>query len=62
MESKWEIEPHPYDSDYDIFITNDDAKALQAILEAAETAWDSIEPDTEIIIKIRLNSPQEKPA
>lgn len=53
---KWEIEPHPYDSQqYDVFVTDDDQQALQAISDAAEAAWDDIEPGQEKILKIRHN-------
>lgn len=38
---KWEIWPNPYDGDYDSFVTNDDQKALDAIMDAAEShLWD----------------------
>ena len=33
---KWAIEPHPYDSAYDVMITDSDEQAWEAILCAAE--------------------------
>jgi hypothetical protein len=33
---KWAIEPHPYDADYDVFVTDSDDEARIAILYAAE--------------------------
>ena len=39
---KWAIEPHPYDRQYDVMVTDDDQKALEAILHVAEMhLWDS---------------------
>lgn len=39
---KWEVWPHPYDSYYDCYATDDDGEALEAILHAAEMhLWDS---------------------
>lgn len=38
---KWEVEPHPYDSQYDTFVTDSDDDARDAILYAAEMLlWD----------------------
>lgn len=38
---KWEIWPHPYDSDFDFMVTDNDPEALEAILYAAEIhLWD----------------------
>lgn len=37
---KWQIEPHPYSNDFDVFVTDDDSRALEALKEAAEQAWD----------------------
>ncbi len=51
---KWEIEPNPYDSDYDIFVTDDDQTALDALQAAAERAWDTSEEGKEKTLKIRL--------
>jgi hypothetical protein len=43
---KWEIEPHPYDSQYDTFVTDSDNEARDAILHAAESyLWDTNEGD-----------------
>lgn len=53
---KWEIEPHPYDSSYDIFVTDDDAVARQAVMDAAEKLWDSMEEDEEKRLVIRMSA------
>lgn len=38
---RWEVWPHPYDSAYDYYVTDDDNEARQAILYAAEMhLWD----------------------
>jgi len=55
-EYKWEIEPHPYDSGYDIFVTDDDAVARQAVMDAAEKLWDSMEEGEEKKIVIRMHN------
>lgn len=53
---KWNIEPHPYSKDYDIFVTNDDQEALDALLHAAEMyLWDDCEPGQERTLKVRHN-------
>ena len=52
---KWEVEPHPYDSHYDTFVTDDDAEALKAILWAAEThLWDGNDGETRTL-KVKHN-------
>ena len=39
---KWEIEPHPYSNEFDVYVTDSDEEARQAILHAAEMyLWDS---------------------
>jgi len=44
---KWEVEPHPYEEQYDTLVTNDDQQALKAIKSAAEMwLWDSNEGGT----------------
>ena len=44
---KWEIWPHPYDSDFDCMVTDDDSVAREAILVAAEMhLWDSNDGET----------------
>jgi hypothetical protein len=41
---KWEIEPHPYTNEFDVYVTDFDEEARQAILHAAEMyLWDSNE-------------------
>lgn len=43
---KWSIEPHPYDSDYDAMVTDDDNEARDAIMYAAEMfLWDGNDGD-----------------
>lgn len=62
---KWNIEPHPYDSSFDVFVTNDDQEASEAIQYAAEMyLWDSATPGQENILKVRCNrlaEAKEKP-
>lgn len=55
---KWEIEPNPYNSDFDVYATDDDVDACEAITEAAEQAWDQCSEGEEIVIKIRHNKVQ----
>ena len=56
MNYRWIIEPHPYSKDYDVFVTNDDKEALDAILHAAEMyLWDDCEPGQERTLKVRHN-------
>lgn len=44
---KWVIEPNPYDSSYDTFVTNDDNTAKIAIMYAAEMyLWDDNDGET----------------
>jgi hypothetical protein len=54
---KWAIHPHPYNQkDFDVFITNDDQEAKQAILYAAENyLWDSIKPNQSKSLTVSLN-------
>ena len=41
-EWRWEIEPHPYDSQYDTYVTDSDEEARTTILNAAESyLWDT---------------------
>jgi len=53
---KWEIEPHPYDSDFDVMVTDDDGEALEALQTAAELVWDGMEAGEEKVLKIRCNA------
>ena len=53
---KWNIEPHPYSKDYDVFVTNNDNAALDALLHAAEMyLWDDIEPGQERVLRVRYS-------
>lgn len=54
----WEIEPNPYNNDFDVYVTDDEVEACVAIIEAAEQAWDQCEEGEEIVIKIRRNKVQ----
>ena len=54
---KWNVEPHPYDSSVDVFVTDDDQEALNAIQRAAEMyLWDDIEPGQERVLRVRYNA------
>jgi hypothetical protein len=55
---KWEIEPNPYNSDFDVYVTDNDGAAGAAIVAAAELAWDECEPGQEKVIKVRHNEVQ----
>ena len=55
---KWEIEPHPYNSDFRAYVTDDDHSALEALKYACENAWDGCEPGEEKVIKVRHNKVQ----
>ena len=58
---KWNVEPHPYDSSFDVFVTDSDKEALEAILHAAEMhLWDSAEPGQERVLKVRYNGTESK--
>lgn len=50
---KWEIEPH-YSPDWDIYVTNSDQFAKDALFMIAEKLWDEMQPGEEKIIKIRM--------
>lgn len=52
---KWEITPHPYSTDFDTFVTDDDKEALKALIELSEFIWDGIESDEEKTISVKLN-------
>lgn len=52
---KWEIEPHPHDSGFDVFVCDKDEDALEALRAVAERVWDCISDGEERVIKIRLN-------
>lgn len=54
---KWEIEPHPYSTDFDTYVGDHDKAALQALRDLVENKWDDISPGEEVIIKIRMNKP-----
>jgi hypothetical protein len=52
---RWEIEPNPYDSDFDVFVTDKDDEAHEAIQHLATQAWDECQPGEERVIKFRRN-------
>jgi hypothetical protein len=53
---KWEIEPHPDTSDFDVMVTDNDDHALEAAHRVIENAWDGLMPGQEVVVKIRLNA------
>lgn len=53
---KWAVEPHPFDSEFDVYVTDDDQCALEAIQLAAENAWDRLEPGQRAVIRIRMSA------
>jgi len=53
---KWEVEPHPYDSDFDVFVTNDDGEAIKALLAAAEQGFDDMGEGDELVLRVRLRA------
>jgi hypothetical protein len=58
---KWSIYPHPYNSDVDYLVTNDDGEALDAAQAACESAWNEIEPGMAYTVTIRLNPDWKEP-
>lgn len=52
---KWEIEPHPDTSDYDVMVSDKDDEALEAIHRVVEHIFDDITEGEERVIRIRLN-------
>ena len=59
---RWEVEPHPYDSGFDVFVTDSDRAAQEAIKYAAEMyLWDGIKSAGERTLTVRFNEEvQEK--
>ena len=58
---RWAIEPHPYDSGYDIYVTDDDKDALAAIQYVAEfILWDGNEGGETVTMKVTLRSDVNK--
>ena len=59
---KWEVEPHPYSSDFDTYVTDDDQEALAAARQALENLWDDMNPGDEVMVIIKMHEPsQTKP-
>lgn len=52
---KWEIEPHAYTSDFDVYVTDIDKEALQALRDAVERVFDDLTPGETRTITIRMN-------
>lgn len=52
---KWEIEPHPDTSDYDVMVSDNDEEALEAIHRIVEHIFDDITEGEERVIRVRLN-------
>jgi hypothetical protein len=59
---KWEITPHPYSSDLDVFVTDSDNDARGAIEDAAEQAWDQCGDGMTRTITIRRRAVKETKA
>jgi hypothetical protein len=53
---RWEIEPHPDTTDFDVFVCDDDMHALESLRAVAEKVFDDMEPGQERTIKIRMNA------
>ncbi len=51
----WEIEPNPYSSDFDVYVSDDDREALDALKSLAEMLFDDCDTGEERVIKIRRN-------
>ena len=56
-EYRWEISPHPYSTDYDTFVTDDDNAAWKAVHDAGEMLWDKMEPGDQVTLTIVFNGP-----
>lgn len=54
---RWEVTPHPYSSDYDMFVTDYDQDALRAVEAAAEAAWDTAVVGETRTVTIKYNGP-----
>lgn len=52
---RWEVSPHPYSSDFDTFVTDDDDQARQGALDAAEAIWDDMDVGEERCVTIKRN-------
>jgi hypothetical protein len=53
---RWEISPHPYDNQFDVFVCDDDDMARRALIDLAEKLWDSADSDNgKQTIKFKLN-------
>ena len=53
---RWKIEPHPYDKQYDSYITNSDLKALEVIKDMAEGyMWEKIKTGETRTMKVTFN-------
>jgi len=53
---RWEIEPHPDNSDFDVCVCDNDDEAREALERVVERVWDDMEPGDERVIKIRMNA------
>lgn len=56
---KWEITPNPYDSDYDVYVTDDDMDALDTMKAACEIKYDRIGTGETHVVSIKLNEDVE---
>ncbi len=59
MTHKWEIEPHPDTTDFDVCDCDTDDEAREALLRAAEMIFDAMEPGDTRTITIRLLAVQD---
>ncbi len=58
---KWEVSPHPYDNDFDVFVTDDDDVARAAILHVAEMhLWDSNDGEERTLKVVHNAAPQQE--
>lgn len=53
---RWEISPHPYTTDFDIYVTDDDFEASEALKVLADSTWDCIEDGEEKTISVKRNA------
>jgi hypothetical protein len=52
---KWEIEPHAYTHDFDVYVSDSDKEALQALRDTVEAVFDDMNPGDTRTITIRMN-------
>jgi hypothetical protein len=52
---KWEVEPNPYNSEFDTFVCDADEVALEALRTLCENKFDDLTPGDSATITIRMN-------